>query len=173
MRIIVALLAVAALCGCGGAPELATVGSASGCVGIAVDRPVDLPGVLAVSARECHHTGAHDELLDRRSALDVLTATAWRTPGPRFEVLHVTVYRTAEDATTVRPQSEHQTRQVLVQRWGPRDATLDRAGPGSVSRDTVWSVMAVTVALGAVLLGRAVVRAVRAGAVVAVLIPFR
>lgn len=145
--------------GCNGAPE-------------AEYQQVGSRVVLSVSVQECAaaHPRRAGELLARAEAVRAMARAIWSTPTSPFDSILVTVYRTADEPRRTRPQSVLVEREELAADFGPRDAALDTPRLFGDGGRAAWIYLPPLAAVGGVLLFAGMVRAIRAGRVLPILI---
>jgi hypothetical protein len=93
-------------------PEVEALASAAGCRGVATAHDhAEL--LLWVSAREC---ARGREVRSAAESFDLLVAMAWRAPGPEFNRLRVTIFRSAEEPRYQRALTIELPRDALTAR---------------------------------------------------------
>lgn len=175
----VALTAVALLFlipGCAGSAQRDLVRALAevGCVGAPAVQYQHLSSrvVLSASVQECVvvHPRRTGELLGRDEAVRAVGGAIWSTPTQRFDSVLLTVYRTADEPRRTRPQSLLIERDQLAADFGPREAALDTPRLFDDGGRAAWSYLPFLAAVGGVLLLTGMVRAIRAGRVLPILI---
>lgn len=162
--------------GCAGsaARDLVRTLAETGCVGVpaAEYQQVGSRVVLSVSVQECvaAHPRRTGELAGHAEAARAIGRAIWSTPTYRFDSILVTVYRTAEDPHRTRPQSVLVERDQLTADFGPRDAALDTPRLFEDGGRAAWNYLPPLAAVGGALLFAGMVRAIRAGRVLPILI---
>lgn len=128
--------------------------------------------VLSVSVQECvvTHPRRTGELVGHAEAARIMGGAIWSTPTYRFDSILVTVYRTADEPRRTRPQSALIEQEQLAADFGPRDAALDTPRLLDDGGRAAWSYLPLLAAVGGVLLLTGMVRAIRAGRVLSILI---
>lgn len=178
LRLALAALAFLVLAsGCAGPAaqrDLVRTLAETGCGGAAaVDyQQVGSRIVLSVSVQECvaAHPRRIGELLGHGEAARAMGRAIWSSPTYRFDSVMVTVYRTADEPHRTRPQSVLVEREQLAADFGPRNAALDTPRLFDDGGRAAWSYIPLLAAVGGVLLLTGMLRAIRAGRVLPILI---
>lgn len=162
--------------GCAGSTQREIVRALAevGCIGAPAAEYQEMGSrvVLSVSVQECvvAHPRRTGELVGRAEAARAMGRAIWSTPTYRFDSILVTVYRTADEPRRTRPQSALIEREQLAADYGPRDAALDAPRLLDDGGRAAWSYIPLLAAVGGVLLLTGMVRAIRAGRVLPILI---